>query len=103
LSFNVFNITNIKNKVNAKYNRKNKTTEAAPVFLAIKNQTRASIISSINFNPRATRERNVWLRGCLLAPMVKTTMAVSVTKAKSEVRISISEDRLLIFAAAVIP
>jgi len=49
LLFSVFNITNMLNKVNAKYSIKNNITDAGAVFLAIKNQVRAIDNSRINF------------------------------------------------------
>ena len=45
LCFNVFNITNIKNKVNVKYKTKNNITDDNPVFLAIINQKKTKINS----------------------------------------------------------
>ncbi len=102
LSFNEFNTTNIKNKVNAKYSTKNKTTEAVPVFLATKNQMSASAISRRNLKPIATSEKNVWLRGCFSTPMANSRMLRYTISAKSDGRIRISEQGMLIFAAAVI-
>jgi len=49
LFFSVFNITNMINKVNAKYSIKNNITDVSAVFLAIKNQTMAITNSRINF------------------------------------------------------
>ena len=46
--FNVFNITNIENKVNVKYSTKNNTIDDIDVFLAIKNQIKAIISSTRN-------------------------------------------------------
>jgi hypothetical protein len=69
LSFNVFNIINIENKVKAKYKTKNNITEGNPVFLATKNHIRATTSSRRNLSVTATSECMVWAAGSRLRPL----------------------------------
>ena len=80
--FNVFNITNIKNKVNAKYKTKNNKTDDNPVFLARINQMNTKKSSRINLRPTATRLCIVELSGFFDCPLKKMIREIRTITAK---------------------
>ena len=77
LCFSVFNITNIKNKVNVKYKTKNNITDDNPVFLAIKNQKKTKTSSRRNLRLTETRVCMTFESGSLNCPLKNRAMLMN--------------------------
>lgn len=77
------------NKVNVKYKTKNNTTDDNSVFLATKNQIKASTSSSRNLRVTDTRLCMVWLAASFPWPLIKmiiVTRAIIVNIAERRAR-----------------
>ncbi len=74
--FRIFTITQIENKVSAKYKTKNIKTDGKDVFLATINHRSAKTISRRNFTLSATKLYNVWLSGSLVCPFKKIRIVI---------------------------
>jgi len=90
LCLNVFNITNIKNKVNVKYKTKNNITADNPVFLAIINQKKTKINSRMNLRPTETRLCITFESGSFDCPLKKMAMQIKMIIIKTEAAIATS-------------
>ena len=99
--FSVFNITNIENKVNAKYKTKNNKTDGRPVFLARINQTSANTISNRSLILTATRLCNVWPAGSFFCPLKKTIRVIMDINAKTTDSIARSFNRIFIIPVVI--
>ena len=81
------------NKVNVKYITKKDKTAEWEVFLEIKNQVRASIISSRNLRLTDTRVCMVRESGSFVWPLKKINRVVTEINVKSDERMAISFNR----------
>ena len=101
LFFNVFNIINIENKVNAKYKTKNNKTEGRPVFFASINQTRANTISDRSLVLTATRLYNVWFMDSFFCPLKKIISVTRDINAKTKDKMARSLKRTFILPVVI--
>jgi len=87
LVFSVFNIKNIKIKLNDKYRTKNINTDSVSVFFITINQIRAKNNSSRNLRLIDTKEWKVWLRESRDIPLLKIIKEMRVITEKHEVSV----------------
>jgi hypothetical protein len=86
----VFNIKNIEYRENAKYSTKNNKSEEVEVFLATKNQRRASTISRSILIAIATKRYIIWLEDFFFKPRSKTKRDKSTIAENIRVNAAIS-------------
>jgi hypothetical protein len=84
LCFSVFNITNIKNKVNVKYKTKNNITDVNDVFLSTKNQKKTKNSSRMNLRLTATRLCMTFESGSFCCPLKKIARLIKTRTPKTD-------------------
>ena len=89
--FNVFNIIDIKNKVNAKYKIKNIKTTSMLFFFAITNQKITKIISNSNLVPNEKKVYKELFCGDFDSPLVKITIQTIIIVVKTNERVKRSD------------